>query len=64
MSKVGIKREIENTGRLCVPKEMRDLFNLQGKVELLVIEMGILIRKPEYVLVKIESKKIEGKRKN
>ena len=64
MSKVGIKREIDNTGRLCVPKEMRDLFNLQGEVELLVTEMGILIRKPEYVLVKIESKKIEGKRKN
>ena len=64
MSKVGIKREIDNTGRLCVPKEMRDLFNLRGEVELLVTEMGILIRKPEYVLVKIESKKIEGKRKN
>ena len=64
MSKVGIKREIDNTGRLCVPKEMRDLFNLQGEVELLVTEKGILIRKPEYVLVKIESKKIEGKRKN
>ena len=38
MSKVGIKREIDNTGQLCVPKEMRDLFNLHGEVELLVTE--------------------------
>ena len=26
MSKIGVIREIDATGRLCVPKEMRELF--------------------------------------
>ena len=53
MGKVGIKREIDATGRLCVPKEMRELFNLEGEVELVATPEGVLLRKSEYVLVRI-----------
>ena len=53
MSKIGVIGEIDATGRLCVPKEMRELFKLDGKVELVVTREGVLLRNPEYVLVRI-----------
>ena len=37
---------------MSVPMDMRKLFNMGKKVEVLPIEEGILIRNPEYVLVK------------
>ena len=52
LQKVGIKKEIDSLGRICIPKEMRRLFNLNGEVELYVTNEGILIKNPEYVLVK------------
>ena len=55
MFKLGVKREIDKTGRLCVPKEMRDLFKLYGEVKLVLTSEGVLIRNPEYVLVKKEN---------
>ena len=60
MSKIGIKREIDATGRLCVPKEMRELFKLDGEVELIVTPEGVLLRKPEYVLVRIAKEQKEN----
>lgn len=56
MCKVGIKREIDKNGRLCVPKEMRDLLNLEGEVELVMTKEGILLRNPKFILVSIEEK--------
>ena len=56
MCKVGIKREIDKNGRLCVPKEMRDLLNLEGEVELVMTREGILLRNSKFVLVSIEEK--------
>jgi len=52
MSKIGIRREIDKTGRLCIPKEMRDLLKLEDEVELILTEEGVLIRKPEFILLK------------
>ncbi len=52
MENVGIKKEIDKLGRICIPKEMRNLFNLQNEVELQVTKEGILLKNPEYVLVK------------
>ena len=52
-NKVGIIREFDNLGRLVVPKEMRTLFNFQKEVEIVVTENGVLLRNPEYRLVKI-----------
>ena len=55
MDKIGIKKEIDKLGRICIPKEMRILFNLESEVELQITKEGILIKNPEYVLVKKEN---------
>jgi AbrB family looped-hinge helix DNA binding protein len=52
MEKIGIKKEIDKLGRICIPKEMRKLFNFENEVEIQVTPEGILIKNPEYVLVK------------
>lgn len=52
MNKIGIVKEIDALGRLCIPKEMRKLFGLNSEVSLIVTEEGILIQNPEFVLVK------------
>ena len=57
MENVGIKKEIDKLGRICIPKDMRDLFKLEAEVELQVTTEGILLKNPEYVLVKKESNK-------
>ena len=54
VEKVGVKKEIDKLGRICIPKEMRKLFNLENEVEIQVIKEGILIKNPEYILVKKE----------
>jgi len=48
----GIKKEIDKLGRICIRKEMRRLFNLENEVELQVTSEGILLKNPEYILVK------------
>ncbi len=52
MEKIGIKKEFDKLGRLVIPKEMRQLFGFTKEVEIVVTKEGILIRNPEYVLVK------------
>ena len=59
MEIIGIKKEIDKLGRICIPKEMRLLFNLENEVELKVTDEGILIRNPEYVLVRKNPEKQE-----
>ncbi len=54
MEKIGIKKEIDKLGRICIPKEMRTLFNFEGEVELQITKDGILLKNPEYILVKKE----------
>ena len=57
MDVIGIKKDIDKLGRICIPKEMRKLFNLKNEVELLITSDGILLKNPEYVLVKKKSDK-------
>ena len=52
MNNAGIKKEIDALGRICIPKEMRRLFKLEREVELQITNEGILIKSPEYILVK------------
>ena len=52
MEMVGIKKDIDRLGRICIPKEMRRLFKLENEVELQVTNDGILLKNPEYILVK------------
>ena len=54
MEKIGVRKEIDKLGRICIPKELRKLFNLENEVELRITKEGILIKNPEYVLVRIE----------
>lgn len=55
MDNIGIRKEIDKLGRICIPKEMRNLFNFENVVELQITVDGILIKKPDYVLVKKEN---------
>ena len=51
---VGVIREDDDVGRLVIPKEIRERLHLQGTVELLVTQEGLLIRNMEYEMVKIK----------
>ena len=53
---VGITKEIDNLGRIVIPKELRQLYSLTRQVELVTTESGVLIRNPQYKLVEIEKK--------
>ena len=57
METIGIVKEIDKLGRICIPKEMRKLFGIENEVELKVTKDGILITNPEYVLVRKEEYK-------
>ena len=52
MEKAGVKKEIDKLGRICIPKEMRKLYDLKNEVELVITSEGILLKNPEYILVK------------
>ncbi len=47
MKVIGVRKRIDRLGRICIPKDMRELFVLNENVELIVTEDGILIRNPE-----------------
>lgn len=51
MDACGINKEIDRLGRIVIPKEMRELFNMTERVELVVTKDGILMRNPEFELV-------------
>ena len=47
MDKIGIVKKIDNLGRLVIPKEMRKLFGLDDKAELIITKEGVLVRAPQ-----------------
>lgn len=51
---VGIRKEIDRIGRIVIPKELRERYGLIDEVEIVATESGVLIRNPEYKLIKIE----------
>ena len=51
---VGIKKDIDHLGRLQIPKEIRSLYCFDRRVELVVTEDGLLIRNPEYKLIRMD----------
>ena len=53
---IGIIKEVDKLGRIVIPKEFRERFGLNEKVELVATESGILLKSPEYRLVKSEQK--------
>ena len=52
MKVIGVTKEIDKLGRICIPKEMRKLFKMENEVEIKVTPEGILITNPGYVLVR------------
>ena len=53
---VGVTKEFDNLWRLVIPKEMRELYKFNKEVELVNTPDGVLIRNPEYRLVRIVKK--------
>ncbi len=51
---VGIIKEIDKLGRIVIPKESRDRFGLIERVEVIATELGIVLRNPEYRLVRVD----------
>ncbi len=56
MEKIGITKEIDKLGRIVLPKELRARYALEKQVEIIATEEGLLIKNPEYILVKTEDK--------
>ena len=52
MSDKGIKRTVDKIGRVYLPTEIRQQYNLEKEIELVPTTEGVLIRNPQYVLVK------------
>ncbi len=51
---VGIIKEVDKLGRIVIPKELRERFGLTETVEIIATELGIMIRSPEYKLVRVD----------
>ena len=51
--RIGIIREVDNLGRIVIPKDLRVMFKLDGEVEIIPTPEGILLRNPEYRLVRV-----------
>ena len=52
---VGVIKEIDTLGRIVIPKEMRDRLSLGKSVEVVLTETGVLVRNPEYKLVRVST---------
>ncbi len=52
MKSVGIRKEIDKLGRIYIPKELRALYGLEKEVELVPTPQGVVLRSPEYVLIR------------
>lgn len=47
MEIIGIIKEIDNLGRLVIPKSLRERYGLSGKVEIITTKEGILLRRAD-----------------
>ena len=53
--KIGVIKGFDKLGRIVIPKELRERYNLGDNVEIIACQEGVLLRNPEYVLVKLET---------
>ncbi len=54
MEILGIIKEVDNLGRLQIPKEIRKRLGFSEKVEMVVVKEGLLLKSIEYELVKTD----------
>ena len=59
--KIGIIKEIDGPGRIVIPKELRERFGLDKSVELVATTDGIILKSPNYKLIKIEANSVNNK---
>lgn len=52
MNEFGVLKEFDKLGRIVIPKELRERYGLNGSVEIIAVKDGVLIKSPEYVLIK------------
>ena len=53
MEKIGITKEIDDLGRLQIPKEIRNRLGLEKRVELVIVREGLLVKSEDYKHVRI-----------
>ena len=61
---LGIIKEIDNLGRIVIPKEFRERLKLEKRVELVLTKSGLLIRNAEYEMAKIQKPRNQKKIKS
>ena len=49
---VGIIKGFDKLGRIVIPKELRDRYSLSDSVEIIATTDGVLLKNPEYILIK------------
>lgn len=54
MCEIGIIKEFDKLGRIVIPKDIRQRYELFEKVEIITTKDGILLKNPEYELRKID----------
>lgn len=57
MNEIGIIKEFDNLGRLVIPKELRERYFPEGRIEMVATSDGLLIKSVEYELIKKTDKK-------
>ena len=55
MEKIGIIKEFDKLGRIVIPKDLRQRYGMNNKIEIVAIKEGLLIRNPQYELIKIQT---------
>lgn len=56
MTSIGTYRKVDCLGRIVIPKEFREFFHIETEefIEMKMTTDGILLKKPEYEVRKIE----------
>lgn len=55
MKAVGVIKEIDKLGRIVIPKELRERYGFDDKVEIVATKDGVLLQSPQYVLTERKS---------
>lgn len=61
MENVGIIKEFDKLGRIVIPKELRERYGFFESVEIIATPHGVLLKNPEYHLVKKENDAVNNK---
>ena len=59
MAEIGIVKEFDKLGRLVIPKDLRERYGLKQQVEIVATKEGLLLKSPEFYLIKKRKSKKE-----